>query len=204
MTMTIHRPAVRIACVLAGWLAVFASAASADTTSNAADASQPASLPKTTSSQPVYRELKWDELMPKDWDPLKRLKGARLDASDDSAASRALMREMRQSWDEAPLRFELHGAHVRLPGYVVPLDEANGGLKSFLLVPYFGACIHVPPPPANQIVLAVSATPLKLRTMQAVWAKGTLSTSRSASPMGVSGYRMEVDAVEPYVAPDTK
>jgi uncharacterized protein len=47
----------------------------------------------------------------------------------------------------------LEGATVRLPGFIVPLEGVkDGSVSEFLLVPYFGSCIHVPPPPPNQIV----------------------------------------------------
>ena len=48
----------------------------------------------------------------------------------------------------------LDGKLVRLPGYALPLEMAESGVTEFLLVPYVGACIHVPPPPPNQVVLA--------------------------------------------------
>ena len=67
-----------------------------------------------------------------------------------------MMRQMRELWDNAPTNPKMDGARVRLPGYVVPLEEVKGELKEFLLVPYFGACIHSPPPPANQIVHVTS------------------------------------------------
>lgn len=52
---------------------------------------------------------------------------------------------------------------VRLPGYVVPLANAQDGrLTEFLFVPYYGACIHVPPPPPNQIIHVTLATPIAL------------------------------------------
>ncbi|HEY0822024.1 MAG TPA: DUF3299 domain-containing protein, partial [Rhizobacter sp.] len=76
------------------------------------------------------------------------------------------------------------------------------GLKEFLLVPYFGACIHSPPPPANQIVHVVSAKPVKgFATMDTVWVTGTLSLARQSSEMGVSGYRLAAGSVTRYVAP---
>jgi len=152
-----------------------------------------------------FRTIVWDDLIPADWDPFKHFNVSRIGAlMDGSPEAAKMMRALRESWDNAPVRPELGGQRVRLPGYVVPLDEVKGGLKEFLLVPYFGACIHVPPPPANQIVHAISATPLKLRTMDAIWASGTLSTGRSDSTMGTSGYRMQVRAVEPYTAPPGK
>jgi hypothetical protein len=67
------------------------------------------------------------------------------------------------------------------------------------LVPYFGACIHVPPPPANQIIHVLSDKPIKgVHAMTAVWVSGTLKTVRANSIMGMSGYRMEARAVERY------
>jgi hypothetical protein len=91
-----------------------------------------------------------------------------------------------------------------LPGYVVPLEESAQGMKEFLLVPYFGACIHTPPPPANQIVHVFSAKPVEgFHSMDTVWVVGTLKTERAESDMGRSGYRIDAIAVERYVRPAT-
>ncbi len=54
---------------------------------------------------------------------------------------------------------ELDGQNIRLAGYLLPLDLSGNMVTDFLLVPTVGACIHTPPPPPNQIVHAVSATP---------------------------------------------
>jgi hypothetical protein len=66
------------------------------------------------------------------------------------ARNRAL-RETRRRRDESVVR-ELDGRLVRLAGYVVPLEYAGTRVTEFLLVPFAGACVHVPPPPPNQIV----------------------------------------------------
>jgi hypothetical protein len=147
------------------------------------------------------KETSWEDLMPKDWDPMKDLRG--LDAgmvAEGSVKERSLMRQMREIWDNAPTNPKMDGMRVRLPGYVVPLEEVKGDLKEFLLVPYFGACIHSPPPPANQIVHVASGTPLKgWRTMDAVWVSGTLKATRSDSAMGASAYVIQDPVVERYV-----
>ena len=57
-----------------------------------------------------------------------------------------------QIWDNASVLKTLDGQTVKIPGYVVPLEAIQDAMREFLLVPYFGACIHSPPPPANQIV----------------------------------------------------
>lgn len=156
-----------------------------------------------SSSRPAtFREMSWDDLVPEGWDPLRELRATNPGLLDDSPRS---MQAMRDVWDRAPTIPALDGEAVKLPGYVVPLEEADGGLKEFLLVPYFGACIHSPPPPANQIVHVVAARPaMGVRTMDVVWVSGTLRSRRHDSGMGVSGYGMEVVSITPYVRPGGK
>jgi hypothetical protein len=161
-----------------------------------------AALGHAHAADPAPKETSWEELMPKDWDPMKGLGfGDAGLVAEGSVKERNLMRQMREIWDNAPTNPKMDGARVRLPGYVVPLEEVKGELKEFLLVPYFGACIHSPPPPANQIVHVVSAQPLKgWRTMDAVWVNGTLKAARTDSAMGTSGYSIADPVVERYVA----
>lgn len=148
----------------------------------------------------AFKVIMWDALVPKEWDPLKRYRNANLGMLDDSNPKvLQMMRDMRAAWDNAPTVAAMDGAKVKLSGYLVPLEETKSGMKEFLLVPYFGACIHSPPPPANQIVHVVTIKPQKgLRTMDTVWVTGTLSTRRQDSMMGMSGYRMDAVLVEPY------
>lgn len=152
----------------------------------------------------AVRQLKWEEMVPSGWDPVKILKG-RGDLSrlqDGDAKASAMLREVREVWDAAPTRPELDGQKVRLPGYLVPLEGQAGEWKEFLLVPYFGACIHSPPPPANQIVHVKAALPAKgLRSMDTVWITGTMHTERRDTDMGVSGYTVDGASVERYVEP---
>ncbi len=147
------------------------------------------------------KETSWESLMPKGWDPMKEFGiGDAGIVTEGSAKERNLMRQMREIWDNAPTNPKMDGAPVRLPGYVVPLEEVKGELKEFLLVPYFGACVHSPPPPSNQIVHVVASPALKgVRTMDAVWVSGTLAVQRTDSAMGASSYQIKAPAVEPYV-----
>jgi hypothetical protein len=70
--------------------------------------------------------------------------------------------------------------------------------SEFLLVPYFGACIHSPPPPANQIILVKPPKSSKVRTMDAIWVEGILSEGRSYSEIGSSAYVLNADKITPY------
>lgn len=148
------------------------------------------------------REIKWDDLVPKDWDPTKGFKGGSFGALNDGDPRAAdMLRQMRAAWDAAPTVNGLDGQSVKLPGYVVPLEEVRGELREFLLVPYFGACIHTPPPPANQIVLVLPKPGARFQAMDTVWVSGTIRAARAASDMGASGYRLEAASVEKYVVP---
>ena len=176
-----------------------AAAAVATKPALAAAATNPTTTPATTS----YRDITWDDLTPKDWDPMKQFKSMNFGVlSDADPKAVAMLKQMRETWDNAPTNNAIDGQTVRIAGYLVPLDETPAGLKQFLLVPYFGACIHTPPPPSNQIIDVTPAKPAKdLRAMDAVWVSGTVKALRSDTYMGASSYRMDAMKIEPYVQP---
>ena len=156
-------------------------------------------LPGAPASAAV-KEIKWDDLVPKGWDPYKRFRDRKLTILDDADPRiEELQSEMRMVWDNAPTVSELEGSLIRIPGYIVPLDENHGMLKEFLLVPYFGACIHTPPPPANQIIHVFAKMPIKgFKAMDTVWIRGAITQGRKESYMGTSGYEVSADAVTRY------
>ena len=156
--------------------------------------SSPANTPGTP------RTIAWDALVPAGWDPFKDFKDLNFQTLDDGdPRATAMLKKMRDVWDNAPVNSALVGQLVRIPGFVVPLEDSKDGLKEFLLVPYFGACVHSPPPPANQIVHVLPRSPAKgLRSMDAVWISGTLTTGRTDSYMGAASYRIEAISVAPY------
>ena len=148
----------------------------------------------------AYREISWDDLVPKGWDPMKSMpdRGAVSPLNDADPRAQAFYNQLREAWDNAPTVKALDGRRVKLPGYIVPLELTKEGLHEFLLVPYFGACIHTPPPPANQIVLVRTAPVKGLRSMDAVWVTGTLDLQRAQSQMGVTGYGLQAASVTPF------
>lgn len=150
--------------------------------------------------QSVFKEVAWDALMPSDWDPMRVLKGLNLDQLND-ADPRAMeaLDKLREEWNNAPANPTMNGARIRIAGFVVPLENQKNQISEFLLVPYFGACIHVPPPPANQLIHVFPAKPLKdIQTMQAVWVSGTVEALSADTAMGRAGYRMKAETVTPY------
>jgi hypothetical protein len=95
---------------------------------------------------------------------------------------------------------ELDGAGVRIPGFIVPLDIGKDGLVSeFFLVPYFGACIHVPPPPPNQIVYVKVDKGIALDSIyEAYWVTGKLKVARKSTQLGAAAYSLAATKVEIY------
>ena len=96
---------------------------------------------------------------------------------------------------------DLDGKSIRLPGYVVPLDfNAESEYQEFLLVPYFGACLHTPPPPPNQIVFVKSEEATKITDIyEPVWVEGVMKTGKFGSDLGNSAYELSLSKLEPYV-----
>ncbi|MEM8936167.1 MAG: DUF3299 domain-containing protein [Pseudomonadota bacterium] len=95
---------------------------------------------------------------------------------------------------------ELDGAHVRIPGFVLPFEySASGNIREFLLVPYFGACIHTPPPPPNQLVYVTAEKPVPLgEQWDAIWATGVLRATRNMNDLGNAAYTLEIKSWETY------
>lgn len=95
---------------------------------------------------------------------------------------------------------KLDGKRVRVPGFVVPLDDADEEGAEFLLVPYYGACVHTPPPPPNQMAFVTMSgrKSVKLALFDAVWMEGTLRIVNYDSPYGQVGFTIEGLSVKPY------
>lgn len=90
-----------------------------------------------------------------------------------------------------------NGMLVRLPGYLVPLQFEGTGGTEFLLVPFVGACIHVPPPPPNQLVYATSDTPHEMKGLfEPVYAVGILNTVLAETELADTSYIMDVQRFE--------
>ena len=94
---------------------------------------------------------------------------------------------------------ELNGQMVKIPGFIVPLDIVEGKVSSSLLVPYFGACIHMPPAAAEpDRPCEVRETDRDRQHVGPVWVTGKLGLERYASELAEAGYSMEGEAIEEY------
>lgn len=146
------------------------------------------------------RELQWSDLIPADAPPPPPPMAIHdMSQLADALAAEAGPPAAQQSPAE-PVVKELDGLQVKLPGYIVPLDMGEDGrVTEFLLVPYFGACIHVPPPPSNQIVHATSELGVKVDELyQPFWIEGPLKVEHATSELADAGYRMEAQKIYFY------
>lgn len=137
-----------------------------------------------------YQTTHWKELVPEGYKPPPVRSQAFYDANPELAIQPEL---------DAPMVESLDGKKIKIPGYVVQLEGDAEKVTQFLLVPYFGACVHVPPPPPNQIVLVDFADGVKYEdTFDAVWVEGTIEVKRVEGDVAVVGYRMTAATVTPY------
>ncbi len=152
------------------------------------------------------RELTWSEMIPADAPPQV---SQPLPMHDLSQLADALAAEAgpaaAQQQPAAPVVAALDGQAVKLPGYIVPLDITDEGrVVEFLLVPYYGACIHVPPPPSNQIVHVTSELGVRLDALyQPFWIEGPLKVEHSSSELAEAGYRMQAEKIYAYEVPES-
>lgn len=150
----------------------------------------------------AYKEVEWDELMPEGWRKkvileLTRMRRYGSLTDGDPRADEAYAR-LKKTWDAAPPTKIYIGKPIRIAGYVVPLDAERMQSSEFLLVPYFGACVHSPPPPANQIILIKPPKGSRFRTMDAIWVEGILTEGKTSSEVGTSTYILTADKITLY------
>jgi len=147
-----------------------------------------------------YPLLNWDALTPVNWDANALLKDIDLsEMEDDDPRAYDLLKDVREQWNNAPVIKSLDGKAITINGYVAPLDGDTEQVKEFLLVPYFGACIHSPPPPSNQVIhVHVAGKGIPLTDWGAtVTVSGSMIVAQSDSALGVAGYQMQADIVKP-------
>ncbi len=150
-------------------------------------------------------ELDWEDLIPADFEqapnPFETMSREEIDVLlDGSEESNRRIAEFEEIMSYAPTVDALDQPCVRLPGYVVPLDfDGQTTLDEFLLVPYYGACIHTPPPPANQVVRTEASKAVEVTDPYSpVWVTGILEVDTVKSELAESGYRLRLESIEPY------
>ena len=149
-------------------------------------------LPRVVSAA-APREITWDDLIPPGVPYSEIIAEGELDEENDY---------WRPIFDENSTKLNpaLADAYIKMPGFIIPIDISGDGVTSFILVPYVGACIHVPPPPPNQLVFVTTKVPWPSeRLWEAVWVTGTMQNKVQYTEVADTGYELEADRIEIYI-----
>ena len=97
------------------------------------------------------------------------------------------------------VRTDWNGETVRLPGFIVPIEYSGTGVTAFILVPFVGACVHVPPPPANQLVFVTTEKPYESSGLfEPVNVVGMFGTASTSTQLADIAYALSADHIEPF------
>lgn len=138
------------------------------------------------------REITWDDLIPADVPYSEIIGEGEIDEVND---------RWKPIYDANAIKLneDLNEAYIKMPGYIIPLELNAEGVTEFLLVPYVGACIHTPPPPANQLVMVKAKDPWPSDQLwDPVWVTGTMRTQLDTTDLGDTGYFIATDEMEVY------
>ena len=160
-----------------------------------------------------YEAIEWTDLIP--LNDLKALMNPPDYLSDilDGSETDQIDSKMLNDFDEEPQSDyekalvstavvpEFNKRNVKLPGFIVPIEFNDDLIVSeFFLVPYFGACLHSPPPPPNQIVYVKLKDGFKLESLQQpFWVSGLLVTEDNENDIARSAYSINAQSVTPYL-----
>ncbi len=159
-----------------------------------------------------YEEIDWVALMPEDdLSALLNRPEFLNDIADGSAAdsvddftSKQLEDEQAQRYQQALVSTRVieafDGKAIRIPGFIVPLEQ-NDEQKAtaFFVVPYFGACLHMPPPPPNQILYVEYKEGIAVKNLyDPYWFEGTVKIDNHESALGTSAYSLVLDSFALY------
>ena len=137
-------------------------------------------------------DLKWGDLRPKNEVVIPNILQGIIEHDDAPLFS--------QQPPSSGVRSDWNGQIVRLAGFIVPIEHKGTGVVAFILVPYVGACVHVPPPPANQLVFVTTETPYEADGLfEAVTVTGMFGASSISTQLADIGYALSAEAIEPFV-----
>ena len=160
---------------------------------------------------PTFRTIEWNDLIPEeDLNVLMNPPGY-IDDLEDTAVDDDISAQLTINVDSAAndryqqalvstnIIAKMNGQPIRIPGFVVPVEFDEESITEFFLVPYFGACIHSPPPPPNQIIYVHAPKGLELETLyDPFWISGELSTSLVENYMATAAYSLKMTSYEAY------
>ncbi|MEP2029654.1 MAG: DUF3299 domain-containing protein [Paracoccaceae bacterium] len=149
-------------------------------------------LPQIAQAEDVV-DLSWNDLLPEGETSIPNVLQGFIDHESAPLSS--------QQPESSEVRTDWNGQIVRLPGFVVPIEQRGTGVVAFILVPFVGACVHVPPPPANQLVFVTTEEPYESAGLfEPVHVTGMFGVSSTSTHLADIGYALSAEKIEPYHA----
>ena len=159
-----------------------------------------------------HMTIQWTDLIPQDEidilaNPpsyISDIEDGSLEDQIGSQANNSIVLEMEDSYQLAlvstRIKPEMDGRAVRIPGFIVPLEfDGEQIITEFFLVPYFGACLHMPPRAPNQIIHVNYEKGLELEALyDPFWITGILSASLVKNDTATAAYAIKMDSYEAY------
>lgn len=152
-----------------------------------------AAIAPSTAFATTSREVTWDDLIPPGLPYSEIIGEGEIDEANDT---------WNPIYDANAIKLNdaLNGAYIKMPGFIIPFDVSAEGVTNFMLVPYIGACLHTPPPPANQLVMVNATNPWPGDALwDPVWVIGTMRTQLQTTKLGRAGYSISADEIEIYI-----
>lgn len=154
--------------------------------------------PSSQRTGPDFTDAKSNEADPKTSAPSQNSKNESAHA-DPKIIDWRLLRELDLKTGKRTSELEqINGKPISIPGFMVPFEDNMGEASEFLLVPSPQACIHVPPPPPNQMIFVkMKSKPAKMQWTP-IWLSGTFHIQSNDSPYGQVSYYVEGDFTKPF------
>jgi hypothetical protein len=166
----------------------------------------------TVRAQVEHTDIEWTELIPADdlavllnppdflFDIEDQSEDDNMKALKEANPTDEITKRYQQALESTQVVETFNGKSIRLPGFIVPLEtDEKQRVTQFFIVPYFGACLHMPPPPPNQIIFVNSAAGIEVTSLyDAFWFEGVLSIDTTDSLLGKSAYSMKLNKAYLY------
>lgn len=166
----------------------------------------------TVRAQVEHTDIEWTELIPADdlavllnppdflFDIEDQSEDDNMKALKEANPTDEITKRYQQALESTQVVETFNGKSIRLPGFIVPLEtDEKQRVTQFFIVPYFGACLHMPPPPPNQIIFVNSAAGIEVTSLyDAFWFEGILSIDTTDSLLGKSAYSMKLNKAYLY------
>lgn len=159
-----------------------------------------------------YQEVEWTQLMPEEdlaalLNPPDYLAGIEDGSQEDSVEAFGNQEfenddtsRFQQALTSTQVVKSFENKRIRIPGFIVPLETSEAqNVTEFFIVPYFGACIHMPPPPPNQMIHVKVEQDVELESLyDPFWFEGTLLIDTTENAMGTAAYRLKLAKIQAY------